>query len=174
MDPLIYERLWDKTFDEYDPDALRTRRSNHPIVEQWLADDARGSDPAVNQLHFLYKPYFRRPVRRRRLRVFNTLLWTLKSEGYVLEREDKHVIVRHGWHRTKFTIIEATQRPQRATSSNWTILTRQLVRQIEAKLPAGIENTWEDEPGHPLESRVPDILASFAVWALERKHSSPK
>ena len=40
MDP-NYGRLWDRTFEAYDPNVLRTRRHKHPIVEKWLSDDAR-------------------------------------------------------------------------------------------------------------------------------------
>jgi hypothetical protein len=174
MDPKIYYRLWDKTFEAYDPEVLRTRRQRHPIVEAWLADDARGSDPALNPLHFLYRPYFRSAFRKRRLRIFNTLLWTLKSEGFSLERNEKNVIVGHGWHRTKLSILEGTERPQRATSPSWRKPTGELICQIEAKLPAGIERRWADEPGAGLETRIPDIMASFAVWVLERKHNGPK
>jgi hypothetical protein len=174
MDPKVYDRLWDKTFDAYDPNVLRTRRHKHPIVEKWLADDARGSDPAVNQLHFLYRPYFRSAVRRRRLRIFNTLMWVLKSEGFTLEPDGKDIIVRHQWHRTKFSINEGTDRPQRATSPTWRKPNGHLSCKIDAKLPDGIEAEWEDEPRALLETRIPDILASFTVWALERKHNGPK
>jgi hypothetical protein len=168
MDPKIYGRLWDKTFEAYDPDVLRTRRQRHPIVERWLQEDARGRDPAANPLHFLYKPYFRTAVRRRRLRIFNTLMWVLKSEGFTIEPDGKNIIVGHGWHRTKFSILEGTDRPQRATSPSWRKPNGHLYCKIDAKLPAGIERDWEDEPSAPLETRIPDIMASFAVWVLER------
>jgi hypothetical protein len=174
MDQNIYDRLWDKTFEAYDPDVLRTRRHKHPIVEKWLSDDARGGDPALNPLHFLYKPYFRSPVRKRRLQIFNTLMWVLKSEGFTINPDDKNIVVGHGWHRTKFSILEVTERPQRATSLSWRKPTGQLIGQIDAKLPKGIERRWQDEPGAALETRIPDIMASFAVWALERKHNGPR
>jgi hypothetical protein len=174
MDPNIYYRLWHKTFEAYDRDALRTRRRNHPIVEKWLADDARGRDPAINQLHFLYRPYFRSAFRKRRLRIFNTLLWVLKSEGFTLEPVDKDVFVGHRGHRTKFSIIEGTDRPERATSPTWRKPNGHLSCKMDAKLPDGIETEWEDEPRTPLEERIPDIMASFAVWALERKHNGPR
>jgi hypothetical protein len=174
MDPKIYCRLWDRTYEAYDPEVLRTRRHRHPIIEAWLAADARGSDPALNPLHFLYRPYFRSPIRKRRLRIFNTLLWVLKSEGFSLERNDKNIIVASGRHSTKFSIIEGTDSPQRAVSLSWRKPNGHLSYQIEARLPHGIEAKWEDEPGRPLESRIPDIMASFAVWALERKHNGPK
>jgi hypothetical protein len=174
MDPKIYDRLWDKTFEAYDPDVLRTRRNKHPIVKKWLKEDARGHDPAANPLYFIYRPYFRSPVRRRGLRIFNTLLWTLKSEGFSLDRHQKDVIVGHRWHRTKLSIIEGTDQPQRATSPTWRKPNGHLSCQIEARLPKGIEARWEDEPGRSLETRIPDIMASFAVWVLERKHNGPK
>jgi hypothetical protein len=175
MDPKIYDRLWDKTFEAYDPDILRTRRHKHPIIVAWLKEDARrGHDPEVNPLYFIYRPHFRSPVRRRGLRIFNTLLWTLNSEGFSLERHQKDVIVGHKWHRTKLSIREGTDTPQRATSPSWRKPSGQLICQIEARLPAGIENRWVDEPSIALEARIPDIMASFAVWALERKHNGPK
>jgi hypothetical protein len=174
MDPNIYYRLWDRTFEAYDSDVLRTRRHRHPIIEKWLAEDARGCDPAVNPLYFRYKPYFRTSVRRRRLRIFNTLMWVLKSEGFTLEPDGKDIIVGHRWHRTKFSIIEGTDRPQRATSPTWRKPNGHLSCKIAAKLPDGIETEWEDEPRVRLEDRIPDIMASFAVWVLERKHNGPK
>jgi hypothetical protein len=171
MDPRFYERLWDKTVEAYDPTTLRTRRQKHPIVEKWLADDARGSDPAVNPLHFLYKPYFRSSVRKRRLRIFNNLMWVLKSEGFPIEADEKNIIVGHGWHRTKFSIFEGTDRPLRATSPTWRKPNGHLSCKIDAKLPDGIDREWQDETRAPLETRIPDILASFVVWAEQQKRN---
>jgi hypothetical protein len=34
-----------------------------------------------------------------------------------------------------------------------------------------IEGEWEDDRAL-LETRIPDILASFAVWSLKRKHDA--
>src|SRR6478672_1640903 len=104
MDPKVYGRLWDRTFEAYDPDVLRTRRHKHPIVEKWLADDARGRNPELNPLFFRYKSQFRTSTQKRRLRIFNTLLWVLKSEGFTTDPDGKNIIVGHGWHRTKFEI----------------------------------------------------------------------
>jgi hypothetical protein len=175
MDPKFYNRLWDKTYEaRLETKLHRSLRNKHSIVVRWLSDDARGADPALNPLHFLYRPYFRSPVRQRRLRIFNTLLWALKDEGFALERDEKDIIVGHGWYRTKFSILEATERPERATSPSWRKPTGELICQIEAKLPAGIERRWADEPGTVLETKIPNIFASFAVWALERKHNGPK
>jgi hypothetical protein len=175
MDPKIYDRLWDKTFEAYDPDVLRTRRNKHPILEKWLAEDARMSDPAFNALYFMYRPYFRKPVRRRRLRFFNTLMWVLKSEGFTIEADDKNIIVGHGRHRTKFKVFEGRDLAKRATSISFQKLNGRLSCQIEARLPKGIETRWEDDlPARRLETSIPDIMASFAVWVLERKHSGLK
>jgi hypothetical protein len=93
MDPNIYYRLWERTFEAYDPNVLRTRRHKHPIIEKWLADDARSRDPAFNQLYFLQRPHFRSPTRQRRLQIFNTLMWVLKSEGFTIEPIDKDILV---------------------------------------------------------------------------------
>lgn len=174
MDPRIYERQWDKTYEAYDPNVLRTRRRHHPIVEKWLAEDARGKDPVLNSLHFLHKSRFRTSTQKRRLRIFNTLMWVLKSEGFSLEADEDNIIVGHRWHYTKFKLTEATDRPVRATSPTWRIPNGHLSCRIEARLPSGIERDWEDEPGAPLETRIPDIIASLVVWALERKHNGPK
>jgi hypothetical protein len=175
MDPDIYNRLWDKTFEAYySTDVLQTRRHKHPIIEKWLADDARKSDPAVNPLYFLHKPYFRTPVRKRRLRIFNTLLWALKGESFFLEGlPDKNIVVGLGRHRTKFSIVEGTDRPQRATSDSWRKPNGHLSCRMDARLPKGIETNWEDEPDCPLETRIPHILASFAVWAAVAKQQEP-
>ncbi|SFI39920.1 hypothetical protein [Bradyrhizobium sp. Gha] len=173
MDPRIYERLWDETVEAYDPTVLRTRRHKHPIVEKWLADDARGSDPAFNTLYFLYRPYFRKPVRRRRLRFLNTLMWVLKSEGFTIEADDKNIIVGHGSHRTKFKVFEGGEQAKRAASMSFQKLNGRLSCQIEAKLPEGIETRWEDDfPARRLEDSIPNIIASFTVWAFERKRSA--
>jgi hypothetical protein len=171
MDPHVYYRLWERTADAYDPNVLRTRRRNHPIVEKWLAEDARCADPALNPLHFLHRPYFRSPVRKRRLRIFNTLLWVLKSEGFTIEPAGKDILVGHQGHRTKFSILEGTDRPQRATSESWRKPNGHLSCKIDANLPAEIEREWSDEPRALLETKIPEIIASFVVWALERKHS---
>jgi hypothetical protein len=47
--------------------------------------------------------------------------------------------------------------------------TGRLSCQIDAKLPGGIERRWADEPDAALETRIPNILASFAVWAAVLK-----
>jgi hypothetical protein len=175
MDPKLYDRLWDETHEAWRSAKLyRSLANKHPIVAKWLADDARGSDPAVNPLHFLHRPRFRSPTRQRRLRIFNTLLWALKGEGFALalarDRDDTSIAVGHGWHRTTFAISAEEVSPMRATSPSWTKLTGQLSCQIAARLPAGIESHWTDEQGAALETRIPNILASFAVWAEHQKH----
>jgi hypothetical protein len=174
MDLKIYDRLWDKTFEAYDPDVLRTRRNKHPIIEKWLAEDARMSDPEFNTLYFMYRPYFRKPVRRRRLRFFNTLMWVLKSEGFTIEADDKNIIVGHGRHRTKFKVFEGGDLAKRAASMSFQKLNGRLSCQIEARLPKGIETRWEDDlPARRLETSIPNILASFAVWVAAQAPDSP-
>jgi hypothetical protein len=101
-------------------------------------------------------------------------MWVLKSEGFTLEPDDKDIIVGHRWHRTRFSIIEGADQPQPATSPTWRKPNGHLSCKMDAKLPDGIETEWEDEPRTPLEERIPDIMASFAVWALERKHNGPR
>jgi hypothetical protein len=174
MDPRVYERLWDKIYEAYDPNVLRTRRRNHPIIEKWISENEKRADRALNPLHFMHKSRFRTSTQKRRLRMFNTLMWVLKSEGFTLEADEDNIIVGQSWHYTKFKIIEGTDRPARATSPTWRIPNGHLSCRIEARLPPGIEKDWEDEPGAPLETRIPDVIASFAVWALERKRNGPK
>lgn len=172
MDPNVYDRLWDKTYAAFDPDALRTRRRNHPIVLKWLAEDARGKEPAQNPLFFRYKSSYRTAAQKRRLKIFNALMWALKSEGFELCADGNDIIVGHGCHRTKFKIIEGTDRPERAISVAWRKPNGHLSCSIEAKLPAGIERRWEDKPGGPLETRLPDIIASFTVWAEQQRRQT--
>jgi hypothetical protein len=166
MDPEIYNRLWDETHERWCLTKLpRSLANKHPIVAKWLADDARGGDPAVNPLHFLHRPHFRNRTRRRRLRIFNTLLWTLKGEGFALSIDRDDIVVRHGSYRAKLSISAEMTGPVRATSPSRTNLTGRLSCQIDARLPGGIERRWADESGAALETRIPNILASFAVWA---------
>ena len=179
MDPEIYDRLWDETHQRWRSAKLyRSLANKHPIVVKWLADDARGGDPSVNPLHFLHRPHFRHPTRQRRLRIFNTLLWALKGEGFALtldrDRDDSNIVVRHGLQRAKLSISEEMTGPTRATSPSRTNLTGRLSCHIEAKLPGGIERRWADEPGAGLETQIPNILASFAVWAEYQKGQSPQ
>jgi hypothetical protein len=180
MDPKFYGRLWDETHEAWRSAKLyRSLANKHPMVAKWLADDARGSDPAVNPLHFLHRPRFRNPTRQRRLRIFNTLLWALKGEGFALalarDRDDTSITVGHGWHRTTFAISAEEVSPMRATSPLRKKLTGRMSCVIEARLPAGIESRWADEPGAALEKRIPNTLASIAVWAAQQDHreSSP-
>jgi hypothetical protein len=173
MDPKIYKRLWDETFEARQWTTLyRSVRHKHPLVVKLLADDARGSDPAVNPLHFLHRPKFRNPIRRRRLRILNALLWMLKIDGFALQldRDDKNIVVGHGWHHTKFSMFEEGTTPLRATTPGRTKLTGRLSCKIEARLPAGVPRHWADELGDALETRIPNILASFAVWAAMHEH----
>ena len=174
MDPEIYNRLWDEAHQAWRSAKLpRSLANKHPIVAKWLADDARGGDPAVNPLYFLHRPHFRHPTRRRRLRIFNTLLWTLEGEGFALAlarvRDDSDIAVSRGGHRATLSISAEMTGPVRATSPSRTMLTGRLSCQIDAKLPGGIERRWADEPGAALETRIPNILASFAVWAAVLK-----
>jgi hypothetical protein len=149
----------------------------HPIVAEWLADDARGGDPAINPLHFLHRPRFRHPTRQRRLRIFNTLLLTLEREGFVLaldrDRDDSNIAVGHRRHRASLSISAEMTGPTRVTSPSRTTLTGILICQIEAKIPGGIERRWADEPGAALETRIPNILASFAVWVEYQNRQAP-
>ena len=83
MDPQFYDRMWDTAHEAWRSAKLpRSLARKHPIVADWLADDARGGDPAINPLHFLHRPHLRHPARLRRLRIFNTLLLTLEREGF--------------------------------------------------------------------------------------------
>jgi hypothetical protein len=167
-----YERIWDRVYEAYDPNALRTRRQNHPIVVKWLADDSRGFDSAVNPLHFMHRPHFRNPVRRRRLRILNALIWVLNSEGFSLRADGKDLLVELRGHRTKFVMIEGTERPQRAVSETWRKLNGQLSCRIEAKLPDDVPREWADSPRVPLETIIPEIMASFVVWAEYKRRQS--
>jgi hypothetical protein len=164
-----YERIWTRVYEAHDPNALRTRRQNHPIVVKWLADDSQGFDPAVNPLHFIYRPHFRNPVRRRRLRILNALIWVLNSEGFSILADGKDILVTLRGYRTKFVMVEKTDRAQRSTSDTWRILNGQLGCHIEAKLPEGIDRSWADSPQVRLEARIPEILASFVVWAEHQR-----
>jgi hypothetical protein len=170
MDPQFYERLWDTAYDSWRSTKLpRSLANKHPIVTTWLADDARGGDPALNPLYFLHRPRFRSLTRQRQLRIFNTLLLTLAGEGFVLaldrDRDESNIAVSYGGHRAKLSISTETTAPMRATSPGRTKLTGRLSCQLEAKLPGGIERRWADEPGAALETMIPNILASFTVWA---------
>jgi hypothetical protein len=124
---------------------------------------------ALNPLHFLHRPRFRSRTRQRQLRIFNTLLLTLAGEGFSLaldrDRDDTNIAVSHGGHRAKLSISAELTGPIRATSPSRTNLTGRLSCQLQAKLPDGIERRWPDEPGAALETRIPNILASFTVWA---------
>jgi hypothetical protein len=178
MDPEIYNQLWDETHERWRSAKLpRSLANKHPIVAKWLADDARGGDPALNPLHFLHRPNYRSPIRQRRLRIFNTLLWALRGKGFVLaiarDRDDTSIMVGHGRHRTNFTIFAEEVSPMGATWPLRKKLTGRLSCVIEARLPAGIAKRWADELDAPLETRIPDILASFAVWAEHQKRQAP-
>jgi hypothetical protein len=174
MDPQFYDRLWDEAYAAWRSAKLpRSLARKHPIVADWLADDARGGDPAINPLHFLHRPHFRHPTRLRQLRIFNTLLLTLEREGFRLaldrDRDVSNVAVGHRGHRATLSISAEMTGPTRATSLSRTNLTGCLICQLEAKLPGGIERRWADEPGAALETRIPNILASFAVWVELQK-----
>lgn len=170
MDPQFYDRLWDTAYEAWRSAKLpRSLANKHPIVAKWLADDARGGDPAVNPLHFLHRPHFRSRTRLRRLRIFNTLMWALKGEGFALSIDRDDIVVRQGSHRAKLSISAEMTGPTRATSPSRLNLTGRLSCQIEAKLPGGIERRWSDEAGVALETRIPNILASFVVWATVLK-----
>lgn len=177
MDPNTYDRLWDETREAWRSAKLyRSLANKHPIVAKWLAADARGSDPATNPLHFLHRSQFRGPTRQRRLRIFNTVLLALKEKGFGLfvarDREDTAITVGHGQHRTNFSISAETASPMGATSPLRKKLTGRLSCQIEAKLPGGIERRWADESGAALETRIPNILASFTVWAEQQSRQA--
>jgi hypothetical protein len=169
MDPQFYDQVWDTAHEAWRSAKLpRSLGRKHPIVAKWLADDARGGDPAVNPLHFLHRPRFRSRTRLRQLRIFNTLLLTLEREGFVLaldrDRDDSNIAVSHRGRRATLSISAEMTGPIRATSPSRTNLTGRLVSQLEAKLPGGIERRWADEVDAALETRIPNILASFAVW----------
>jgi hypothetical protein len=177
MDPQFYDRLWDTAYEGWRSAKLpRSLANKHPIVAKWLADDARGGDPTVNPLHFLHRPHFRNRTSQRRLRIFNTLLLTLKGEGFALALDrvldDSNIAVSHGGHRATLSISEEMTGPRRATSPSRTMLTGRLSCQIDAKFPGGIERRWADEPDAALETRIPNILASFAVWAEHQKRQA--
>jgi len=175
MDPKAYKQIWDETFEaRLSTTRYRSLGNKHPIIAKMLSDDARGTDPAVNPLHFLHRPKFRNPIRLRRLRILNTLLWALKGEGFALipDRDDSNIVVGHGCDRTKFMMSEEGTAPMRATTPGRTKLTGRLRCHIEAKLPTGIQRHWADELGDALETQIPNILASFAVWAEHQKHQT--
>jgi hypothetical protein len=178
MNLVDYDRLWDETRKEWrSAKAPRSLVHNHPIMAEWLADDARGFDPAFNPLYFRYRSRFRNPTSKRRLRLFNTLLLALKEERFALalgpDRDDTCIVVGTEFGRTCFSIT-ADEVPTIGTALRKKF-TGRLRCHIDAKLPRGIEDRWADETGTPLEARLPNILASFAVWAeQERYRISPR
>jgi hypothetical protein len=151
---------------------LRSSVHKHPIVVKWLADDARGFDPAFNPLYFRYRSRFRNPTMQRRLRLFNVLLLALKEEQFVVklapDRDHSCIVVGTEFSRTLFSIT-ADEVPTIGTALRKRY-TGRLRCHIDAKLPRGIEDRWVDETGAPLEARLPNILASFTVWAEQERY----
>lgn len=168
MSPPDYDGLWSETRKTWRSMKVPRHLVNkHPIVVKWLADDARGFDPICNPLYFRYRSRFRNLTMQRRLRLFNALLWALKEEQFVLklapDRDHTCIMVETDFGRTGFSIT-AEEVPTVGAASRKK-LTGRLRCRIEAELPRDIEDRWADETGTPLEARLPNIVASFAVWA---------
>jgi len=101
----------------------------------------------------------------RRLRIFNALLWALKAEGFylVLDTNDR-VLVSIDGYRAHVWILEETVGPVLPMTPSRTNLTGRLICHMDANVLGGLKRQWEDEPGATLESQLPNILATFAVW----------
>jgi hypothetical protein len=173
MSPPDYDSLWSETRKTWSSAKMPRHMVNkHPIVVKWLADDARGFDPPFNPLYFRYRSRFRNSTMQRRLRLFNTLLWALKEEKFVLKlalnRDHTCIVVGTEFSRTCFSIT-ADEVPTMGTALRKKF-TGRLRCHIEAKLPRDIEYRWADETGAPLEARIPNILASFTVWAEQERY----
>jgi hypothetical protein len=167
MEHAELNRLWDEALDARRSTKLyRTLAVKHPIIKKWLAEEARHSDPAVNPLFFLHRPRWRVHTRMRRLRIINALLWALKAERFqlVLDTRDR-VMVLIGWDRAWLSIVEETIGPVLPMTPSRTNLTGRLICHMDAKMLGGIKRQWEDEPTVSLETQMPEILATFAVWA---------
>ena len=173
MSPPDYDGLWSETRKVWRSAKMPRHMANkHPIVVKWLADDARGFDPVFNPLYFRYRSRFRNPTMQRRLRLFNALLLALKEEKFVLKlalnRDHTCIVVGTEFGRTQFA-ISAEEVPTARPASRKK-LTGRLRCHIDAKLPRDIEDRWADETGTPLEARLPNIVASFAVWAEQERY----
>jgi hypothetical protein len=112
-------------------------------------------------------------ARQRRLRIFNTLLWALKVESFILEGlSDKNIVVGHGRHRTKFSILEGTDRPQRATSDSWRKPNGHLSCQIGRTGPSfGNENTQHPGQLRGVGCRAQSSRNVVALVVGERRFS---
>jgi hypothetical protein len=177
MDPDFYDRLWDEKREAWRSAKLyRTLAIKHPMVVKWLREDARNSDPAYNSLFFLYRPKFRYRTRLRRLRILNTLLLALHGERFFLGLDDdrKNFIVLRGWERARVLIHEEITGPVLPMSPSRSTFTGRLSCQIDAKLPRGIERLWADKPGAALETKIPNILATVAVWKAVLEVTRPE
>jgi hypothetical protein len=168
MDRAELNRLWDEAFAARRSTKLyQTLAVKHPIIKKWLAEEARHSDPAINPLYFLHRPRWRIHTRMRRLRIFNALLWALKAEGQyhhiVLDRDRVMVVI--GWDRAWLSIVEETIGPVLPMKPDRAKLTGRLICHLDAKMLGGLKRQWEDEPDAALETQMPNILATFAVWA---------
>jgi hypothetical protein len=104
----------------------------------------------------------------RRLRIFNALLWALKADGkyehIVLDTRDRVMVV-IGWDRAWFSVVEETIGPVLPMTPSRSNLTGRLICHMDAKMLGGLKRQWEDEPTVSLETQMPNILATFAVWA---------
>jgi hypothetical protein len=167
MDRAELVRLYEEAFEARRSTKLyRTLAVKHPIIKKWLAEEARHSDPAVNPLYFLYRPRWRIHTRMRRLRIVNALLWALKAERFqvVLDTRDRVMVV-IGWDRAWFSIVEEEIGPVLPMKADRAKLTGRLICHMDAKMLGGLKRQWEDEPTVSLETQMPNILATFAVWA---------
>jgi hypothetical protein len=181
MYPTKYDRLWDEALEARRSAKLyRTLAVKHPIIKKWLAEEARHSDPAVNPLFFLHRPRWRIHTRMRRLRIFNALLWALEAEGFHLVHDNDRVMVVIGGDRAHLWIVEETKGPVLPMKPDRAQLTGRLICHTDTKFIGGLKRQWEDEPGVTLESLMPNILATFAVWnavtapARERRYQEQR
>jgi hypothetical protein len=168
MERTALNQLWNEALEARRSTKLyRTLAVKHPIIKKWLAEEARHSDPEVNPLFFLHRPRWRIHTRMRRLRIFNALLWALKaeSEHFHLFLDQDRVRVVIGWDRAMLSIVEETIGPVLPMKPDRAQLTGRLICHMDAKMLGGLKRQWEDEPTVSLETQMPDILATFAVWA---------
>ena len=161
------------------PDELKRP---HPVIAGWLAEHKTKAQEAKRERDPHRRRWMEPPpyteTDHRQHRLLDTLFKALERLGFVIKTEQYGAVYLETQNeRVDFQLREKQKQVRRPLTDEekcepWNRdrrwmreleLTGMLIFTIKTRLDAGMRIEWKDDPDRPLESRLPDIVATLSL-----------
>ena len=154
----------------------------HPVIAQWLAEHDREKQKALSErdptTRRIMQPKAFTEMDRREHRFLNALFKAIEPLGFTIKTEPyQRVYFEFENERIDYQLREKqkqVRRPLTESEKGWSFYrdrgwmqelqpTGILIFTIKTWLADGMRHEWKDEPDRPLESHLPDIVATLSL-----------